>query len=146
MHIYHTFSIHTYIHAWFTVIAIVYRPPLPDVSLSEGEVALSPGDARWYSTYATKIGRWTSAGAGGTKTHLKSESCIHHTHTYVCTYVMMFSTAELSPVVAAFLDLKSSPESISETSDHSTSIVGSLTSHQFMVLPTVYVYLCYCLF
>ena len=26
-------------------------------SLSEGEAALSPGDARWYSTYAGKIGR-----------------------------------------------------------------------------------------
>ena len=25
-------------------------------SLSEGEAVLSPGDARWYSTYATKMG------------------------------------------------------------------------------------------
>lgn len=37
-----------------------HRPPLPPTtaSLSEGEVALSPGDARWYATYAAKMGKW----------------------------------------------------------------------------------------
>lgn len=32
--------------------------PLPPVntSLSEGEVPLSPGDARWYALYAAKVG------------------------------------------------------------------------------------------
>lgn len=35
------------------------RPPLllANTSLSEGEVPLSPGDARWYALYSTKLGK-----------------------------------------------------------------------------------------
>ena len=35
--------------------------------LSEGEVALSPGDAGWYSTFAAKMGKW------GTRTRDEGE-------------------------------------------------------------------------
>lgn len=41
------------------------RVPGTANSLSEGEAALSPGDAGWYSTYASKMGRWAGTGSKG---------------------------------------------------------------------------------
>ena len=77
------------------------------MSLSEGEVPLSPGDARWYSMYAAKM---TKAGLAG----LKASK----------------SKRNFNPTMETFLDLKSSqdPSSASDTSQQSedTQKVGPI--------------------
>ena len=35
--------------------AVLQRLKQPDYSISEGEVPISPGDARWHSTHASKL-------------------------------------------------------------------------------------------
>ena len=52
------------------------RVPGAANSLSEGEAVLSPGDACWYSTYASKMGRWAgteSKGKDGQTSRRKGE-------------------------------------------------------------------------
>ena len=72
------------------------RPPLllPNSSLSEGEVPLSPGDVRWYTVYSTKLAGKGGPHGGQTK---RSESyytpadhhCVVHSTTIANDYAMM---------------------------------------------------------
>lgn len=71
--------------------------PLANSSLSEGEVPMSPGDARWHAFYANKM-KPAMEGCG-----LVTEGC------------------GLDSTVQAFLEFKSSPDPSSDSSQFSDS-------------------------